>query len=249
MRRTFLRSAASLFALGLISAAVNSARADTLYQTGFESPTYTVGALDSQDGWFNAATATVQNTTVFAGQQAATFSSAGLSAQDLAIHNVTNTITAPDQIITISGEFQVSATDGTVWDVAALANGSGGFLGQIIESNGSVRLGLASTSVGNIAIASGVWNSFDVTINTATETQAAFINGTFLGQGALANNTPFGRYSFGINSGFGHSDTLSIDDLSITASTPLPSSASMGMILLGGMAVVQLVRRRLAAMA
>jgi hypothetical protein len=245
MNCRMIRSAIIIFSFGVLPLLATSAQASSIYQSGFESPTYTVGGLDGQDGWSAFANATVQTSTVFAGTQAASIEANGLSGQYVAAHALTyNSVANPDAQVDITGEFFIStAGSGTNWDIAAVL-GNAGFIGQLTVVDSSfVQLGIVSANLGNVPISRGVWNSFDMILNYATDIQSAYINGTFVGQGSFASaSTTLDDYNFGIN-GTSGSDTLSLDDLSITA-VPVPSSALMGVALLGGLMVAQTIRRR-----
>jgi hypothetical protein len=237
----------ALLAIGLLAVRANSVRASTIYQTGFESPTYSVGALNGQDGWGAPSQVTVQNTTVFAGAQAATFNATGVTGQSIAGHALSyDSVGNPEARVDVTGEFFLSPTGtGTNWDVVGLL-GNAGFIGQLLVIGSSnVTLGLANTAVGNVAVSKGVWNQFDMVLDYSTDTQSAYVNGTFVGQGAFATaSTTLGSYGFGVNSAPG-TDTFSLDNLDITAApAPLPSSAVMGLALLGGLAVVPVLGRR-----
>jgi MYXO-CTERM domain-containing protein len=248
MKSPFVRSITiGLFSLVALAALAVPARATSVYQTGFESPTFAVGGLNGQDGWLAPAAATVQTSTVFAGAQAATFDANGVAGQSLAARFVAyDSAGNPEQRVDIRGEFFISAAGaGTNWDVAAV-DGNAGFIGQLLIFNSSVAvLGLANTTVGSLPVSRGVWNDFDMVLDYSTGIQSAYINGTLVGQGVFATpSTTLNIYEFGVNSAAG-TDALSLDNLSITASpAPLPSVAVMGLALLGGLAVVRVSRRR-----
>src|SRR5579872_1711509 len=55
-----------------------AAHAQVLFQTGFEPPAYTTGALNGQNGWAAPSNGTVESSTVLTGSQAVQFSSSGL---------------------------------------------------------------------------------------------------------------------------------------------------------------------------
>ncbi len=66
MIRSACLAAACLAAL--IGAIALPASAASLYSTGFEAPTFSLGALNGQGGWVSAdPTAAVENTVVYAG--------------------------------------------------------------------------------------------------------------------------------------------------------------------------------------
>jgi hypothetical protein len=250
MRPAILRSILAFNAMGLLAVLAGPVRADSvIYQSGFESPTYSVGALNGQDGWNSKNDASVQTSTVFAGTQAASITAVGDTGVSLSNHSATyNSAGNADQQVDITGEFFLStAGTGTAWDLAAVT-GNGGFIGQLIfyDASGLVRLGLAGTLVGGFAVSRGTWNQFDLSLDYATQIQSAYINGSLVAAGPFATvNTTLTSYYFGINAlqNTTGTDTLSLDNLSITA-VPLPASAIMGMALIGGLAATQANRRR-----
>ena len=66
-----------------------AAHSQVLYQSGFESPAYALGALGTQDGWSSQVAATVQNGTKFTGNQALQFNPSGLAGAHVTSHGVT----------------------------------------------------------------------------------------------------------------------------------------------------------------
>jgi hypothetical protein len=169
---TFVRSASALLAIGLLAAAASSVQAQTtstVYQTGFESPTYSLGALNGQDGWFDMPSqAAVENTTVFAGGQAAGFNATGLTGQTLGGHSLTYDATGL-QFVDMTGEFYLSPTGTpTNWDVAGFFGKSGGFIDQLVVFNSSVAELGTNVFLGNVPVSKGVWNSFEMTFDYTT---------------------------------------------------------------------------------
>ena len=241
MQFTLVRSAKVLLAIGLLAAGANTVQASTIYQTGFESPTYSLGALNGQDGWSAPSQATVQNTTVFAGTQAATFNATGVTGQSFAVHGLTYN-SAGEQRIDVTGEFFLSSTGtGTNWDVAVIF-GTTGFIDQLAVVDSSFAIFGTNKFVGDVPVSKGVWNSFDTVLDYAAGTQSAYVNGTLVGQDTFAP-VSINLFAFGVNDAAG-TDTLSLDNLDITVAAPLPSSSVMGLALLGGLAIVPVVKRR-----
>jgi hypothetical protein len=91
------------------------AQAQALFSTGFEAPSYTLGNLSGQGGWFmynlsNAANAQVENTTVNSGSQAVSVTAAP------------STVAMPLQTVTFSASgivdasiFMYMGNTGTAW--------------------------------------------------------------------------------------------------------------------------------------
>jgi hypothetical protein len=119
------------------------ASADTVYQTGFESPTYAAGTLSGQGGWAGSTITTVESTVVHSGAQAIGFNASQVtSAQSLIGTAVSYTYPGGQSIVTvqIDAYFTQSKSGSTVWDVMALAS-SNGFLAQlIVDTSGNAKL-------------------------------------------------------------------------------------------------------------
>ena len=170
------------------------ARAGVIFQTGFETPKYSVGQLAGQDGWYGSTAPVVQTSTVFSGSQAAEFDSAldtrksgfgqSYDAQSLAYNSVGN----PDPLVRFQSEFFVSlAGTASNWDpIAIIANN--GYLAQIIvQANDVISWGVGSTAFSGVTVARGQWNSFEVDINFATDIGTGYLNGNSLGSGAFSS--------------------------------------------------------------
>jgi hypothetical protein len=243
---TLVPSAGALLAIGLLAMGANSVQAQTtitVYQSGFESPTYSLGALNGQDGWFNMPSqATVENTTVFAGGQAAGFNATGLTGQTLGGHSLTYDPTGL-RFVDVTGEFFLSPTGTpTNWDVADFVGKSGGFIDQLVVVNSSVAELGTNVFLGNVPVSKGVWNSFEMTFDYTTDIKSAYVNGTFVGQGGMGPD-PIALYAFGVNSAPG-TDSMFLDNINVTVTVPEPSSAVIGLALLGGLVIVPVLRRR-----
>lgn len=203
-----------------------AAMAGVVYSTGFEPPTYSSGALSGQAGW-TGSLGGVENTTMFAGTQAVGYDSTGQSGPVLNHHVVSSAGQGP--LMRVTDEFYVSsAVDSSAhWDAIGVS-GNAGFLGQLLVHNGNAILGLASSSVGSVAIAIGAFNKFELDLNFATGMQAGYVNGTLIGTGAIAS--PSSRISsvgIGINNITGTATSQAyVDNLSIDA-VPEPGTLAL----------------------
>jgi hypothetical protein len=216
----------------LLTPALN---AGTLFSTGFEPPTYTLGALSGQDGWTNSATPVVENTVVFAGSQAVAYDSTGVTGQNLAVHPVTyNSATDPDQIVVFDAEFMESPTgNNPTWDVFGVVGGAG-FIAQLTVQSGKAQFGPdGHGTVGAVPVTAGVWDDYQLVLNFATGTASAYVDSTFIGSGAFTSpSTTLTSFNLGVNSLLGATDTATgyYDNISVTAT---PEPGSVGFVLAG----------------
>jgi PEP-CTERM motif len=231
----------SLAAVASLLAGATAANATVLYQTGFEAPVYSLGPLNGQDGWYNTSLGQVQTTTVLSGSQAM---SIDLTAFDFPIHDVAYDSSGnPSAILRITDNIFLTGTLHTqVEGIAIFGDPDEDFLGQLDAYSSSFRLGLASSTVGIVPATPDVWHALELDINFATQTQTAYVDGKFLGQGPLASPTT--TLDFVLIGGYGapgRNETVSYDNFSFSTIVPEPSS----MALLGvGLACLGLVRRR-----
>src|SRR5262245_23158676 len=179
----------------------------------------------------------VQNTTLFRRGACRGVKPTGLTGQTLGNHGLTYDPTG-ETLVDMTGEFYLSTTGTpTNWDVAGFFGKSGGFIDQLVVVNsGVVELGI-NVFAGNVPVAKCVWNSFEMRFDCTTLTKSAYVNGTFVGQGGMGPD-PLALYTFGINS-FPGTDSCFLDNINITVTAvPEPSSAVMGLALIGSLVIV-----------
>lgn len=205
--------------------ASEQASAGVVLSTGFESPTYTTGALAGQAGWSGSGGA-VETSTVFAGTQAVAYDATGVSGQHI------NYLAVPSSgqgsLVQVAVEFYFSASSINVtWEALALF-GENGFLAQLPILNGTAELGVANGTVGGVAVSPGAWHNYTMDLNFATGTESAFVDGSLIGSGAFANSaTSLTRVGFGINSAGGLATSQGYADNLAIAAVPEPSSLAL----------------------
>ena len=221
-----------------------SARAGLVYETGYEPPAYSVGALTGQDGWSADGTplGQVQTGTVKSGTQAVVFD-AGLvpGGQYLAFRGVAyNSVGNPEQLVHLRHSMFVESTGSTNWNPIS-AESTAGFIGQVIWFwDNTVFLGLADSIVGNVPVAPGQWHVFDLFLDYENQSQRAFVDNVFVGMGPFASPATDLEVWFGIN-GTGGSNRAFFDDLSVTTAViPAPGALLLGII---GVGCVSRLRR------
>jgi PEP-CTERM motif len=205
-----------------ILACTTACRAD-VFSTSFEQPTFQPGKLAGQGGFTGSAVGQVENGIANTGSQAVVFNTDGNLGQ------FTDSISTPftatsGNIVTVQIAAMFTPDVETAFEVLGI-HSSSGFVDQLVYADGTARLGLASSSVGNVAVAPGTWNIFDLVLNYDTKMTTAYVDGQLIGTGAFATSaTNLSSVSIGINgNGVSDNNTAYFDDLSVTA-TPEPSS-------------------------
>ena len=209
------------------------------YFSSFESPNYITGALSGQQH-YGGSGGVIENTFAYGGTQAVSYNTALLSAQTS--NGVS--VSAPGNVVLVQDYVYFAATTGNpVFDPLA-ANSPSSFLAQIEEQNGEAFLGLASSSVGAVAVAPNSWNQFDMLLDFNTDIVYGYVDGTLIGSGAFsATAGSLSSVSFGVNTLNGPSTgTEYIDNVSVTTVTPEPSS--LALLGTGILAVAGLLRKR-----
>jgi MYXO-CTERM domain-containing protein len=215
--------------------------ATTLFSTGFEPPTYAVGALNGQDGWTNAAV--VENSVVFAGSQAVAMNSTGVTGQTEFFHGLSyNSAVDPNPLVVFDVEFmESSAANDPIWDIFAIG-GNGGFINQVAVTNtGRVAFGTNTTA----QISAGVWNDFQMVVNFSNDTVSVYLNSVFVSSDVFSSpSTTLTVVAAGINTVAG-TDTATgyFDNFSVTV-TPEPGSTGL---VLAGLALLVVRYRRSSA--
>jgi PEP-CTERM motif len=251
---------ASAFAL-FIATCIPVAHAGVVYATGFEQPTFVAPvSLAGHDGWleFNNANTIVENSLVFAGQQAV-FVNGNTSNLQAGPHHPDSPV---GPLIELSAEIYIASGFEGEWQFAATGPGLVGYIGGI----DLVPQNHVGGTADNIELISGAfpvvgtfnlntWNLVDFVFNMTSQTYNFSLNGTSLATGANfcgsnsgcsgANVPVYGDSFFDTFGGVSNSDSGFMDNFSLSnvtvASTPEP-----GCILLFGSGLALVGWRKLA---
>ncbi len=208
--------------------------ADTiLFETGFEPPSYSQGALLGQNGWVRSADPFVQQATKFSGLQAVQLNATGLAGQSASRHAISYLATNnPESIVRLSSQVLISSSAvQSRWTIFSLFS-PGGFQAQInVHPDGIVGLGTTGPQVGGLPFTFDVWNSLKLTVDLNSQFANAYINGLFIGQKVIAipGETSLSQIGFGLNSVPG-TDTGYFDNIRVVSSVPEPSSSFLGIM-------------------
>lgn len=243
--------------------ALPNANAAALYNTSFENPPFTPGAIAGQDGWqvFGPGVSTVENTFALSGSQAA-FVDGGAATQSGPYHEDPSI----GPLIELSADVAIftASTQGG-WQFAATGTSLTGYLGgiDILADNSIEAITAGFPVIGTFpratAFDSTAWNHIDLLFDIPAQTYNIALNGT-----TLASNLPFCTdngpctagtfltYGDGFFNTFGAgtlgitgtpNDSGYMDNYSVAAVTPEPASTLLLAIGLAGLAIR---RRRLA---
>lgn len=173
--------ASTIAALAVYSAA-SIASPTVIYQTGFESPTYTVGNLTGQDGWaqFGNGLNTVQTGLVATGLQAALVDGRLASGQDGPFRSSPTVL----PLISLSADIRlVSGANQRDWQFSAIGPALVGFSGGIdILANGDIlAISNGFAVIGNFS--RDVWHNVNVQLDYSTQKYDLLLDGVTLATG------------------------------------------------------------------
>ncbi len=240
-----------LIALFLICGLLN---AETIFQTGFEGPTYSTNKLSGQNGWTDTGrkTGVVEKTFAHSGSQAVEYNSSLRAGQYADIYNFSyDSINNPNQWVTLSVDAYFTGNNKEVWEVLG-PDSSNGFMGQLLVQDGYATFGLLDTNIGMVPVTFNAWNQYSMVFDFSTGTEAAYINGLLIGSAPLVSpgSTDLTDNWIGYNWKYGTaSDKGYFDNLSITATTvpvsAVPEPASLSLLACGLLAGAWVVRSRI----
>jgi len=212
--------------------------AATIYSTGFEAPTYSIGPLNGQDGWIASGNTNVASVLPQSGNQDAVLLDAG-GTQSAAHFD----LIGASPVVTVEANLELLSHT-TPWSFGFVS--AGGANGSVtINTNGSLSFANTgfTTPAGTISLLN--YNRYDLTANFGTETYSFALNGSTIAAG-IPMGFPFplpGIFVVGqlVNPVGGLGGEILFDNYSVTtgtsgASTPEPSTLVMfggGVLMLG----------------
>ena len=247
-------------AITLLSISAVPGYGGVIYSTGFESPAFTLGSINSpsQDGWgsFNPTDSfdAVQNTFVKTGAQAAWVIPVKSSTVQTGMFH-SNSTTGP--LIELSADiFIASSSLQNQWQFAGLGSGLAPFIGGIdVYADNSIHLITAGfTSVGTLS--RDVWNNVDFIFNMTTQKYSFTLNGVSVATGvafcrdngpctSVAPVTSYGTTFFDVFATLNSNDLGAIDNLSLSTINATPEPGSI--LLMGSGLALVAARRRMAS--
>ncbi len=187
---SFTRALFPVLATLIAGSALPVAHAGTLYSTGFEAPTFTIGPIAGQDGWnvFGPGNPFVESFLSDTGSQAVFVD--GNEASQTGPYHIDVT-TGP--IIDLSADIAIfTSTTQTEWQFAGLDPTLTQFLGgiDILPDSSIVALTAGSPVIGAFPRATGfdstAWHSIDLLFNLSSQTYNISLDGV-----TLASNLAF----------------------------------------------------------
>jgi hypothetical protein len=228
------------FMLAWLALAATPLHAGVIYATGFESPAFSVGTIQGQDGWstFNSpAASTVQNTVAAAGTQAVRVDGS-VGGQHGAYYS---TGTAAASLLLSADLLLSSASSQSAWQFAAIGPGLVGFAGGFNIINGTTIQAITAGFPVIGTLARDVWNHLDIYLDFDLQQTTIVLNGSTLASGlafcgdngpcAGASVAALGTIlfdSFGSGQDAGYMDNLSLSTVPEPGTLALVGAAVLG---------------------
>jgi hypothetical protein len=214
-----------------------SAFSSTIYQTGFEPPTITVGQLKGQDNWSASDTGTttvVETAVVHSGTQAVSVTP-GNASSNYGVQHSDPVALSSNSILTLSDYVNFAASNAPTYWTALGSFYTNGYILLNVDQKGQIVL---STSSGDTAtgviITDGTWTQLKLVVDYSAGTITGYDNGVAVGPGVAFNEAAFSNLStfqfYSQSNAAANPQVGYFDDVSISTSTSasaVPEPASM----------------------
>jgi hypothetical protein len=221
----------SIVAGGLLSAILlaGAAQAGPVYQTGFEQPDFTTGAINGQSGW--NWDGVIQSDVVHDGSQALEIDAQ--TDQHYLVAGLWFDLGTAGSIIDFKFSFLETGSGGSQFALGLW--GDTGFVAQLATSAGQSSIGNTNNSTPRQLFALDRWHDAELRLNFIAGTMSGWVDGTSLGTLSINNPVPPSSLNLLELNSFGAGadvpQKIYFDDLSISVSAPEPASWAM---MLGG---------------
>lgn len=235
------------------TAALPARAQQTIYSSGFESPTYHTGSLYVQDGWVEANSispnkVTVQNSIARSGTQALQIDAAGIPAgQENAKRDFGyDPLGSGTPVVTLSFDMYLTSagTQAAGWTMAAL-NPTEGILSvvAVLSNNSLIALNSGAYVPLGVTITRDTWHTYSMQLDFGNKNYDVYYDGVLVGSDlGFMDTAPTTSIVglVGVQSAGSGTDKGYFDNVLVT-SAPEPGSV----VLLGlALPLVGLVRRR-----